>query len=119
MQLVEQHIISKGDPRYQAIDQAAFASKNLYNAQLVGIRVILTEESYTSKCSFLDLEPIGKHERYMGKRVHRGLFRSADGHCYHADVNGSYNIIRKVVPDAFGKGIVGTAVYPCRLAIAV
>jgi putative transposase len=31
MQLVEQHIISKSDSRYQAIDQAAFASKNLYN----------------------------------------------------------------------------------------
>src|SRR6266704_1852955 len=31
MQLVEQHVIHKGDSRYQAIDQAAFASKNLYN----------------------------------------------------------------------------------------
>ncbi|HEX9131496.1 MAG TPA: hypothetical protein VF844_04310, partial [Ktedonobacteraceae bacterium] len=31
MQLVEQHIISKGDPRYTRIDQAAFASKNLWN----------------------------------------------------------------------------------------
>src|SRR5437763_12971135 len=31
MQLVEQHIISKSDPRYQAIDAASFASKNLYN----------------------------------------------------------------------------------------
>jgi putative transposase len=31
MQLVEQHCIHKGDPRYDAIDRAAFASKNLYN----------------------------------------------------------------------------------------
>jgi putative transposase len=31
MQLVEQHLILKSDPRYAAIDQAAFASKNLYN----------------------------------------------------------------------------------------
>ena len=31
MHLVEQHIISKNDPRYAAIDHAAFASKNLYN----------------------------------------------------------------------------------------
>ena len=90
-----------------------------YKCKLVGIVVIVTEESYTSKCSFLDMEPIKKHERYMGKRVHRGLFRSSDGRCYHADVNGSYNIIRKGVSDAFGKGIVGTAVHPCRLAIAV
>jgi putative transposase len=32
MQLVEQHVIRKADTRYAAIDQAAFASKNLYNA---------------------------------------------------------------------------------------
>src|SRR5215469_10067629 len=32
MQLVEQHIISRNDPRYAIIDAAAFASKNLYNA---------------------------------------------------------------------------------------
>ena len=31
MQLVEQHVIGKSDPRYRAIDAAAFASKNLYN----------------------------------------------------------------------------------------
>src|SRR5947209_18190459 len=31
MQLVEQHCIHKSDPRYEAIDRAAFASKNLYN----------------------------------------------------------------------------------------
>src|SRR5579863_3642632 len=31
MQLVEQHVIGKSDSRYQVIDQAAFASKNLYN----------------------------------------------------------------------------------------
>jgi hypothetical protein len=30
MQLVEQHVISKTDYRFGAIDQAAFASKNLY-----------------------------------------------------------------------------------------
>ena len=32
MQLVEQHIINKTDSRFQSIDEAAFASKNLYNA---------------------------------------------------------------------------------------
>src|SRR5438034_4392720 len=31
MQLVEQHIIGKIDSRYEAVDRAAFASKNLYN----------------------------------------------------------------------------------------
>jgi hypothetical protein len=31
MQLVEQHLIRRTDPRFVVIDQAAFASKNLYN----------------------------------------------------------------------------------------
>src|SRR5947208_13789669 len=31
MKLVEQHIIKRTDPRFAVIDQAAFASKNLYN----------------------------------------------------------------------------------------
>jgi transposase len=52
----------------------------------------ITEESYTSKGSFLDNEPLKKHERYMGKRLKRGLFRSASGKLYDADVNGLYNI---------------------------
>ena len=40
MQLVERHIISKNDARYQAIDQAAFASKNLYNASNYEVRQV-------------------------------------------------------------------------------
>lgn len=50
--------------------------------------MILTEESYTSKCSALDFEPITKHARYLGKRVKRGLFQSALGVKINADVNG-------------------------------
>ena len=38
MQLVEQHLIRKTDPRYAAIDRAAFASKNLYNQANYQIR---------------------------------------------------------------------------------
>ena len=38
MQLVEQHVIKQTDSRYQAIDEAAFASKNLYNAALYEMR---------------------------------------------------------------------------------
>lgn len=48
-----------------------------YKCKLEGINVIFTEESYTSKCSFLDSEPLRKHSIYKGKRIKRGLFRSA------------------------------------------
>jgi putative transposase len=38
MQLVEQHVVKRTDSRYRAIDQAAFASKNLYNAANYEVR---------------------------------------------------------------------------------
>lgn len=77
-----------------------------YKAELRGIKVIQREESYTSKCSFMDNETICKHETYMGKRVKRGLFRSASGRLINADLNGALNILKKEVPDAFdGYGI--------------
>lgn len=60
-----------------------------------GINYILQEESYTSKCSSLDLEKINKHETYLGKRVNRGLFRTKNNIFINSDVNGACNIIRK------------------------
>lgn len=68
-----------------------------YKCKLEGINVILTEESYTSKCSFLDGESIEKHDNYLGKRINRGLFKSAKGKLINADLNGSLNILRKVI----------------------
>lgn len=97
------------------IPHARFIEMLTYKAQLAGINVITTEESYTSKCSFFDLEPISKHEHYMGRRVKRGLFRTSDGRQINADVNGAYNIVRKVIPDAFGNGIGGAVVHPVRV----
>lgn len=68
-----------------------------YKCELNGISLNVTEESYTSKCSFLDDEPPCKHESYSGKRIHRGLFKSSDGRLINADVNGALNILKKVV----------------------
>ena len=68
-----------------------------YKCKLEGINIILTEESYTSKCSFLDNESVEKHESYLGKRVKRGLFRSAKNKIINADLNGSFNILKKAV----------------------
>ncbi len=72
-----------------------------YKVEEQGIAVELVEESYTSKCSFLDNEAIEHHEQYLGKRIRRGLFRSAQGILINADVNGAGNIIRKSDPNAF------------------
>ena len=72
-----------------------------YKCEKMGINVIVSNESYTSKCSFLDNEEIKKHDNYLGKRVYRGLFKSSKGYMINADVNGSLNILRKVIPNAF------------------
>lgn len=68
-----------------------------YKCKLEGINVILVEESYTSKCSFLNSEPLRKHSNYKGKRIKRGLFRSSENKLINADLNGSLNILRKVI----------------------
>ena len=88
-----------------------------YKAEEIGINVTIQEESHTSKCSFLDNESIEHHDTYMGKRIKRGVFQSANGTLIHADLNASYNIIRKAVPEAFANGIEGTGLYPRSLSI--
>jgi putative transposase len=70
-----------------------------YKAEEVGIGIILNEESYTSKCSFIDKEEICKHDSYIGKRIKRGLFKTSNGTLINADINGSLNILRKVIGD--------------------
>lgn len=105
------------------LPHARFIAMLAYKAALVGITVYQTEESYTSKCSFLDGEPVGKHASYMGLRVKRGLFHTASGRQVNADVNAAYNIIIKVVPNAFGdiapkgNGREGVVVHPVRLRL--
>jgi IS605 OrfB family transposase len=67
-----------------------------------GINYALQEESYTSKCSSLDLEKIEKHENYLGKRIKRGLFKTSNGVLINADVNGAVNILRKYIKSKSG-----------------
>ncbi len=50
----------------------------------------------------------------MGKRINRGLFRSGNGTLIHADLNGSYNLIRKAIPETFANGIGGDRVIPTK-----
>ena len=68
-----------------------------YKCEEVGIKVIVTEESYTSKTDHYSNEAMCHHENYMGKRIKRGLFRSASGKLINADLNGAIGILRKVV----------------------
>jgi len=100
---------------FVAVPHSRFIAMLTYKAELAGIKVIVQEEGYTSKCSFLDLEPIAKQTEYSGQRVKRGEYISAQGMHIHGDVNGSYNILRKALPSAFACGIQGVVVRPVRV----
>lgn len=80
--------------------------------EAVGITVKVGEESYTSKASFLDWDNIptykpGNTEKYKfsGVRKKTKTYRSGSGRLINADVNGSFNIGRKVIPDYFGTAL--------------
>lgn len=79
-----------------------------YKAAVEGIEVIFTEESYTSQSSFYDNDPLPQYGddkiKFSGNRKHRGLYISKYGFAVNADVNGSLNIGRKVIPKFLGIG---------------
>ncbi|AFZ43045.1 transposase, IS605 OrfB family [Halothece sp. PCC 7418] len=106
----------RNNQNFTQVPHARLIDQLTYKAKLVGIKVTITEESYTSKCSFLDLEPIKKHSSYKGRRVKRGLFKSSLGKKINADLNGALNIMRKVVGDSVfdGKPIERLVVSPVR-----
>jgi putative transposase len=120
----EIEIGKRNNQNFVLIPHARFIDMLTYKAQLVGIQVIVTEESYTSKASFLDLDPLPSYDperveepKFSGKRVKRGLYRASGRRYINADLNGAYNIIRKGKPDAFNaKGIAGYVVHPVRIA---
>lgn len=89
----------------------------VYKCENAGIKCFLVNESYTSGTSFLDNELPCKENYNKDRRIHRGLFISNRGITINADVNGAYQIINKVVPDAFTKGIEGVCLHPVRLAV--
>ncbi len=122
----------RNNQNFVQIPHARFIDILTYKAELVGIQVEVREESYTSKASFVDLDPIPTYTPndeeehiFSGKRIGRRnrLYRTKDGRKICADVNGSYNILRKSKPDAFAdagvKGIAAYVVQPVRLAITV
>ena len=122
----------RNNQNFVQIPHARFIEMLIYKAALVGIQIEVQEESYTSKASFLDLDPIPTYQpnddtehTFSGKRIGRRnrLYRTKDGQIICADVNGSYNILRKSKPDAFAhvdaKGLAAYVVQPLRLAITV
>jgi putative transposase len=122
----EANMGKRNNQQFVQISHARFIHQLSYKAKLVGIQVIMQEESYTSKASFLDSDPLPTYQAnraenpvFSGTRIARSWYRASDGKVIHADINGSYNILRKSTSDLLqlGRGVAGTAVSPRRLAV--
>ena len=84
--------------------------------QEYGLNYRETQESHTSKCSAIDNESIKHHDKYAGKRIKRGLFKSKDGILINSDVNGAININRKVTGmQVTADSVKGIVAYPIRI----
>ena len=93
---------SHTNQNFVQIPHGRLRDKLSYLCELYGIKYIEQEESYTSKASFLDRDEMPVYNadnpqeyEFSGKRVKRGLYRSAKGIEINADVNGAANILRK------------------------
>jgi len=120
------NIGKRNNQNFVQIPFSKFINMMRYKAELCGIKVIITEESYTSKASFLDGDFIpvydeNRHTDYQfsGRRIKRGLYKSSDGRLINADLNGAFNIMRKqlnVTVDALMPAVRGFVFNPRKIA---
>ena len=109
----------QGMQNFTYIPYELFIQMLTYKCENNGIRFIENEEAYTSGTSFLDNEDPVKENYNKERRVHRGLFIADCGKKINADVNGAYQILKKVIPDAFSKGIEGAGSHPTIINLAM
>lgn len=117
----EANLGKKNNQNFVSIPYYILQNQITYKSEETGMNVKEQDESHTSKCSFLDNESIEHHDKYLGIRIRRGLFRSAKGILINADVQGALNIIRKAFSNAFPQGnadgIEGVGLHPKRINI--
>jgi IS605 OrfB family transposase len=94
------NIGSKNNQKFVQIPTTKLKDRIAQLCAEYGIEFIETEESYTSKSSFLDNDELPKYgekpvQEFSGKRVKRGLYKTKEGFLINADLNGASNIIRK------------------------
>ena len=114
---------SKTNQSFTTIPHHRFIEMLMYKGKLLGIEVIVREESYTSRASFLSLDPIPDYGdniedvRFSGYREKRGIYKQLGNQTrINADVSSSYNIMRKAIPEIFDRrGIEGVVVRPVRV----
>lgn len=113
----ESSMSKKVNQSFVGIPHQMLINQIIYKAKNVGINVILTEESYTSGTSFLDSEEPIKENYNKNRRIYRGLFKSNTGTLINADVNGAYQILKKVFPNAYSYEIEDLGLNPIRVGL--
>lgn len=96
------NIGKQNNQNFVNIPYGLLRSKLEYLCELNDIIFVKQEESYTSKASFWDKDDLPVYNAdnpteypFSGKRVHRGLYKTANGKVFNADINGALNIMRK------------------------
>lgn len=96
------HIGKQTNQNFVNIPYGQLRNKLEYLCELNDIIFIKQEESYTSKSSFWDKDNIPvynadnpKEYHFSGRRLQRGLYKTASGKTINADINGALNIMRK------------------------
>ncbi len=109
---------------FTAIPHHRLIEMLIYKGKMLGIEVIVREESYTSRASFLSLDPIPSYGesprgdfKFSGYRESRGMYKQKGCKTrINADVQASYNLLRKEIPGIFTRrGIEGCVVRPVRI----
>lgn len=118
---VKSKMNKKSNQRFVQIPFEKLINQLIYKGEDMAINVVVIEEAYTSKASFIDNDILpskfGEYE-FSGKRIKRGLYKSKEGILINADVNGSYNILRKCNPQfKYDEGIEGVSLHPFRVNI--
>ena len=120
------NIGKQNNQNFVNIPYGLLRSKLEYLCELNDIIFVKQEESYTSKASFWDKDDLPVYNAdnpteypFSGKRVHRGLYKAANGKVFNADINGALNIMRKSsvvdINILYSRGEVDT---PVRIRIA-
>lgn len=108
---------NKSMQNFTYIPYDMFLNMLKYKCENNGIKYIETKESYTSGTSFLDGEMSTKVNYDKSRRTYRGLFTADNGQKINADVNGAYQIMKKVFPKVFADGIEGVGLHPVKVCI--
>lgn len=115
----EIHLGKRTNQSFVSIPHAKLIGQLEYKCKLAGLRLIQTEESYTSKVDHLANEEMKHQVSYWGKRIKRGLFRSSTRQTVNADWNGALGIFRKVArKETFNefRARSGQVLSPCKVS---